>query len=175
MIGPVTSGTFGPWVNKSIGMGYVTPEHTRLGNRIAVEIRGRPAQAAGGGLPFYKRGARMDPKGLRYSSEHEWAKVEGGRVRVGITKFAADKLSDIVFVELPQIGAQVEFMQPCGVIESVKAVSAIYSPLAGKVVEVNTALADTPEVANSDPHGRGWILLLDPPNAHERSTHIAAE
>ncbi|OFX14623.1 MAG: glycine cleavage system protein H [Armatimonadetes bacterium RBG_19FT_COMBO_69_19] len=117
----------------------------------------------------------MYPKDLRYSSEHEWAKVEGGRVRVGITKFAADKLSDIVFVELPQIGAQVEFMQPCGVIESVKAVSDIYSPVTGRVVEVNTALGDTPEVVNSDPHGRGWILLVEPKDLKELDKLMTVE
>src|SRR3990170_842083 len=117
----------------------------------------------------------MYPKDLRYSSEHEWAKVEGGRVRVGITKFAADKLSDIVFVELPQIGARVEFMQPCGVIESVKAVSDIYSPVAGKVVEVNTALADTPEVVNSDPYGRGWIIFVEPKDAGELQKLMTAQ
>jgi len=117
----------------------------------------------------------MYPKDLRYSSEHEWAKVEGGRVRVGITKFAADKLSDIVFVELPQIAAQVEFMQPCGVIESVKAVSDIYSPVTGRVVEVNTALGDTPEVVNSDPHGRGWILLVEPKDLKELDKLMTVE
>lgn len=117
----------------------------------------------------------MYPKDLRYSSEHEWAKVEGGRVRVGITKFAADKLSDIVFVELPQIGARVEFMQPCGVIESVKAVSDIYSPVAGKVVEVNTALADTPEVVNSDPYGRGWIVVVEPKDLKELDKLMTVE
>src|SRR4030066_617328 len=117
----------------------------------------------------------MYPKDLRYSSEHEWAKVEGGRVRVGITKFAADKLSDIVFVELPQIGAQVEFMQPCGVIESVKAVSDIYSPVTGRVVEVNTALADTPEVVNSDPYGRGWILLVEQKDLKELDKPMTVE
>jgi len=117
----------------------------------------------------------MYPKDLRYSSEHEWAKVEGKRVRVGITKFAADKLSDIVFVELPQIGAQVEFMQPCGVIESVKAVSDIYSPVTGRVVEVNTALGDTPEVVNSDPHGRGWILLVEPKDLKELDKLMTVE
>ena len=96
-------------------------------------------------------------------------------MRVGITKFAADKLSDIVFVELPQIGAQVEFMQPCGVIESVKAVSDIYSPVTGRVVEVNTALGDTPEVVNSDPHGRGWILLVEPKDLKELDKLMTVE
>jgi len=117
----------------------------------------------------------MYPKDLRYSSEHEWAKVEGGRVRVGITKFAADKLSDIVFVELPQIGAQVEFMQPCGVIESVKAVSDVYAPVTGKVVEVNTALGDTPEVVNSDPYGRGWIVVVEPKDLKELDKLMTVE
>ena len=96
-------------------------------------------------------------------------------MRVGITKFAADKLSDIVFVELPQIGARVEFMQPCGVIESVKAVSDIYSPVAGKVVEVNTALADTPEVVNSDPYGRGWIVVVEPKDLKELDKLMTVE
>ena len=117
----------------------------------------------------------MYPKDLRYSSEHEWAKVEGKRVRVGITKFAADKLSDIVFVELPQIAAQVEFMQPCGVIESVKAVSDVYAPVTGKVVEVNTALGDTPEVVNSDPYGRGWIVVVEPKDLKELDKLMTVE
>lgn len=109
----------------------------------------------------------MYPKDLRYSSEHEWARVEGDRVRVGITKFAADKLSDIVFVELPAVGAVVTFMQPFGVIESVKAVSDIYAPVSGRVVEVNTALRDAPEVVNSDPYGKGWIVVVEPSDPKE--------
>jgi len=109
----------------------------------------------------------MYPKDLRYSSEHEWARVEGNRVRVGITKFAADKLSDIVFVELPAVGAVVTFMQPFGVIESVKAVSDIYAPVSGRVVEVNTALRDAPEVVNSDPYGKGWIVVVEPSDPKE--------
>jgi len=117
----------------------------------------------------------MYPKDLCYSSEHEWAKVEDGRVRVGITKFAADKLSDIVFVELPRIGAAVTFMQPCGVIESVKAVSDIYSPISGKVVEVNTALGDSPEVVNSDPYGKGWIVVIEPTDLKELDKLMTVE
>lgn len=117
----------------------------------------------------------MYPKELRYSSEHEWARMEGTRVRVGITKFAAEKLSDIVFVELPQVGARVTFMQPCGVIESVKAVSDVYSPVTGKVVEVNTALADAPEVVNSDPHGKGWILVVEPDDLKELDKLMTAD
>jgi glycine cleavage system H protein len=104
----------------------------------------------------------MYPKDLRYSAEHEWARLEDGRVRVGITKFAADRLSDVVFIELPTPGAAVTFMQPFGVIESVKAVSDLYAPLSGTVVEVNTALAESPEVINSDPYERGWMILVEP-------------
>ncbi len=117
----------------------------------------------------------MYPDDLRYSSEHEWARLEGGRVRVGITQFAAQKMSDVVFIELPQIGAQVSFMQPFGVIESVKAVSDLYAPVSGSVVEVNTTLADTPEVVNSDPYGKGWIILVDPKDSGELQQLMSAD
>jgi glycine cleavage system H protein len=117
----------------------------------------------------------MYPKDLRYSSEHEWAKVEQRRVRVGITKFAADKLSDVVFVELPQVGAQVTYMEPFGVIESVKAVSDLYAPVSGRVVEVNTSLAEAPEVVNTDPYGRGWIILVEPRDLKELDKLMTVE
>lgn len=109
----------------------------------------------------------MYPQDLRYSTEHEWARLEGGRVRVGITTFAADRLSDVVFIELPQAGAMVKFMEPFGVIESVKAVSDLYAPVSGTVVEVNTALADAPEVVNTDPYGKGWMIVVQPNDAGE--------
>lgn len=103
----------------------------------------------------------MYPKDLRYSKEHEWAKVEGTRVRVGITKFAADKLSDVVYVELPQVGASVSFMQTFGVVESVKAVSDLYAPVSGKVVEINQGLAEKPELINTDPYGQAWMIVVE--------------
>ena len=109
----------------------------------------------------------MYPKDLRYSSEHEWVRVEDGRVRVGITRFAADRLTDVVFVELPAVGAKVTFMQPFGVVESVKAVSDLYAPLSGTVVEVNPALVDSPEVVNSDPYGKGWMIVVQPDDLRE--------
>jgi glycine cleavage system H protein len=109
----------------------------------------------------------MYPKDLRYSSEHEWARLEGGRVRVGITKFAADRMTDVVFVELPAVGTKVKYMQPFGVVESVKAVSDLYAPVSGTVVEVNAALKDTPEVVNTDPYGKGWMLLVQPDDPRE--------
>src|SRR3989442_15300479 len=109
----------------------------------------------------------VQPKEVRFSCEHEWARLEGGRVRVGITKFAADRLTDVVFVELPAAGAKVTFMQPFGVVESVKAVSDLYAPLSGTVVEVNPALVDSPEVVNSDPYGKGWMIVGHPDDLRE--------
>jgi glycine cleavage system H protein len=107
------------------------------------------------------------PKELRYSKEHEWAKVEGRRVRVGITKFAADKLSDVVYVELPKVGATVAFMQTFGVVESVKAVSDLYAPVSGTVVQINQGLADKPEVINTDPYGQAWMIVVEPKDLKE--------
>jgi glycine cleavage system H protein len=107
------------------------------------------------------------PKELRYSKEHEWAKVEGKRVRVGITKFAADRLSDVVYVELPKVGSEVTFMQPFGVVESVKAVSDLYAPVSGKVVEINQALVEKPEVINTDPYGEAWMIVVEPRDLNE--------
>lgn len=93
--------------------------------------------------------------------------MEDGRIRVGITKFAADRLSDVVFIELPAAGAAVTYMQPFGVVESVKAVSDLYAPVSGTVVEVNTALTDAPEVVNTDPYGSGWMIVVEPTNPEE--------
>ncbi len=109
----------------------------------------------------------MYPKELRYSKEHEWAKVEGKRVRVGITKFAADRLSDVVYVELPNVGAEVTFMEPFGVVESVKAVSDLYAPVSGKVVEINRALVEKPEMINTDPYGAAWMVVVEPRDLSE--------
>jgi glycine cleavage system H protein len=102
------------------------------------------------------------PKELKYTREHEWAKVEGGRVRVGITAFAQEQLGDVVFVELPKKGTKIALMQPFGVVESVKAVSDLFAPIAGDVVEVNTELTGAPELVNQDPYGRGWMLVIVP-------------
>ena len=100
------------------------------------------------------------PKDLKYTREHEWARVEGGRVRVGITAFAQEQLGDVVFVEVPKTGAKVAQMQPFGVVESVKAVSDLFAPIAGEIVEVNAELATAPELVNQDPYGRGWMLVI---------------
>jgi glycine cleavage system H protein len=104
----------------------------------------------------------MYPDDRRYTREHEWARREDGRIRVGVTKFAADRLSDIVFIELPKVGAEVRAMEPFGVIESVKAASDLYAPVSGRVVEVNQQLVDSPETINQDPHGAAWMIVIEP-------------
>ena len=102
------------------------------------------------------------PGDLRYTREHEWAKVEGARVRVGITAYAQEQLGDVVFVELPKVGAKVTQMQGFGVVESVKAVSDLFAPLDGTVAEVNDALRSAPELVNQDPYGKGWMIMITP-------------
>jgi len=101
------------------------------------------------------------PEGLRYTKDHEWAKVEGKRARIGITDFAQDQLTDVVFVELPPIGKAVKQGEAMGTVESVKAVSEIFSPITGKVAEVNKTLTDKPELVNKDPYGEGWMVVLE--------------
>jgi glycine cleavage system H protein len=100
------------------------------------------------------------PDGLRYTDDHEWLRVEGDAGLVGITAYAADQLGDIVFVELPAVGARFERGKTFGVVESVKAVSDLFAPVAGEVTEVNPALADQPELVNTEPYGAGWLVRL---------------
>ncbi len=101
------------------------------------------------------------PEQLRYSEEHEWIAVDGGRARIGITDFAQDSLGDVVYVELPGVGANVMAHASCAEIESTKSVSEIFSPVTGTIVEVNSALDDAPEQVNSDPYGGGWIFVVE--------------
>lgn len=102
----------------------------------------------------------MVPEKLRYTKDHEWLRVEGDLGVVGITEHAQNELGDIVFVELPKVGAKLEQSASFGSVESVKAVSDIYSPVGGEVVEINNALADAPEKVNEEPYGAGWIMKL---------------
>jgi len=104
------------------------------------------------------------PKDLRYSEEHEWVKVEGENVRVGITHFAQSELGDIVFVELPEVGDEVKADEPFGSVESVKTVSELYAPISGKVVEVNEVLSDNPEYVNESPYEKAWMIVVEPTN-----------
>jgi glycine cleavage system H protein len=101
------------------------------------------------------------PGELRYTKEHEWARTEDGRVVVGITDYAQDQLGDVVFVGLPDVGAEVTAGEPCGEVESTKSVSDIYSPVGGKVVERNEELESNPELINSDPYGKGWLFAIE--------------
>ena len=101
------------------------------------------------------------PKDLRYTNEHEWLKVDGTKGVIGITQFAQDQLGDIVFVELPEVGSQIEKESPFGVVESVKTVSDLYAPASGKVTKVNKDLEANPENVNSEPYGKGWIIEIE--------------
>ena len=103
------------------------------------------------------------PDDLRYTADHEWIRREdGGRVRIGITDYAQDALGDVVFVQLPEPGAQVEAGASFSEVESTKSVSDVYAPLAGVVLEVNAELGDAPQRLNEDPYGEGWICVLEP-------------
>ena len=104
--------------------------------------------------------AYATPQELQYATSHEWVKVEGDTATVGITDYAQHALGDIVFVELPEVGATFEAKQAFGVVESVKAASDVYMPVGGEVIAINEALLDTPETANSDPYGDGWLVKI---------------
>ncbi len=126
----------------------------------------------------------MYPSEYRYTKEHEWIKVDGESATVGITHHAQDQLGDVVFVELPEVGAKLQANGSFGVVESVKAVSDIYAPISGDVSEINEALIDKPEILNSDPHGEGWLVRLKIfdkaeidalMNAEQYTEYVAAE
>jgi len=100
------------------------------------------------------------PDGLKYSKEHEWVLVEDGVASIGITDFAQDELGDIVYVELPEVGEKITKDDPFGSVESVKAVSDLFAPVSGTVIEVNDSLPDSPEIVNEDPYGDGWMIKV---------------
>ncbi|WP_017756333.1 glycine cleavage system protein GcvH [Calidifontibacillus oryziterrae] len=115
------------------------------------------------------------PKDLRYSEEHEWAKVEGDKVRIGITDFAQSELGDIVFVELPEVGAELTANEPFGSVESVKTVSELYAPVSGKVVEINEELEDSPELVNEAPYEKAWMIVIEPSDMSELDNLMTAQ
>jgi glycine cleavage system H protein len=110
------------------------------------------------------------PDDLRYTADHEWARVEGSRVRIGITDYAQDALGDVVFVQLPEPGTALTAGASFGEVESTKSVSDVYAPVSGTVVEVNAELADAPQRLNDDPYGDGWLCIIEPDDA----TSVAA-
>ncbi|MEB2300385.1 glycine cleavage system protein GcvH [Lysinibacillus xylanilyticus] len=115
------------------------------------------------------------PKDLRYSEEHEWVKVEDGKVRIGISHFAQSELGDIVFVELPQVGDEIKTDDPFGSVESVKTVSELYAPISGTVVEVNADLEDSPEFVNESPYEKAWMVVVEPADPSEVEKLMTAE
>ncbi|HKB25788.1 MAG TPA: glycine cleavage system protein GcvH [Methylomirabilota bacterium] len=115
------------------------------------------------------------PKELRYTREHEWAKQEGDRVRVGITDYAQEQLGDVVFVELPKVGAKVTAAKAFGVVESVKAVSDLFAPVSGEVVEANGELTKKPETVNQEPYGKGWMIVIKSSNKVEWDQLLTAQ
>jgi glycine cleavage system H protein len=115
------------------------------------------------------------PKDLVYTREDEWARNEGSRVLVGVTDYAQQQLGDVVFLELPEIGASVEKGEPFGVIESVKAVSDLYAPISGEVVDVNADLQERPELVNEDCYGDGWLVAIAPSDPSDLDTLLDAQ
>jgi glycine cleavage system H protein len=107
------------------------------------------------------------PDDLKYTREHEWARVKGTKLLVGITDFAQDQLGDVVYVELPAVGDEVKKGESFGVVESTKAVSELFAPVSGKVVEVNDPLVEAPEAVNEDPYEEGWMIAIEPSDPKE--------
>tara|TARA_B100000131_G_C17683772_1_gene437652 strand:- start:165 stop:548 length:384 start_codon:yes stop_codon:yes gene_type:complete len=114
------------------------------------------------------------PAELRYTPEHEWIRVEGDQAIIGVTDYAQDALTDVVWVELPEVGMSVGAMESCGSVESVKSVSEIYAPIAGEVTEANESLEDAPEQINQDPYGDGWIWKMTISDAGELDSLLDA-
>lgn len=117
----------------------------------------------------------MNPKDLKYTSEHEWIKVEGNTATVGVTDSAQERLTDVVFVELPKVGKTVKKVEVLAVLESVKAVSDVYSPVSGEVVEINETLLDKPELVNKESYGKGWVAKLKIKNLKELEEFMSAD
>ena len=115
------------------------------------------------------------PDDLRYSKDHEWARVEDGRIRIGITDYAQDALGDVVYVDVPEVGRTVDVNDSFSEVESTKSVSDIFAPVAGTIVEVNEALGDAPERLNEDPYGEGWICIIEPADPAEIDALLDAE
>ena len=115
------------------------------------------------------------PEDLKYSKEHEWVKAEGGIATIGITHHAQDALGDIVYTELPKVGTKLGSMQEFGVVESVKTVSTLYSPVSGEVIEINADLAAKPETVNTDPYGKGWMIKVRMAAPGDLSTLLSAQ
>jgi glycine cleavage system H protein len=117
----------------------------------------------------------MIPKDLRYHQEHEWVRVSGTQATIGISHFAQDALGDIVFIDMPKVGAVVKAAQQIGEVESTKTTSTIYTPVSGTIAKINADLKDHPEVVNSDPYGKGWMVMIDLSSVGEVEKLMTAE
>jgi glycine cleavage system H protein len=117
----------------------------------------------------------MNPEDLLYTKDHEWIRIAGETGTVGITQHAGESLGDVVYVELPKIGEAFEAHKSFGSVESVKAVSELFLPMTGEVIEVNSALKDTPEILNTDPYGKGWLIRIRVKNAAEAASLLSAK
>ena len=117
----------------------------------------------------------MEPNDLRYHQEHEWVRVDGKQATIGISHFAQDALGDIVFIDLPKVGATVSAGQQIGEVESTKTTSTLYTPISGKILKVNADLKDHPDVVNSDPYGKGWMAVIDLSDPAQVDTLMTAE
>ena len=117
----------------------------------------------------------MIPKDLRYHQEHEWVRVSGSQATIGISHFAQDALGDIVFIDMPKVGAVVKAGQQIGEVESTKTTSTIYTPVSGTIAKINADLKDHPEVVNSDPYGKGWMVVIDLSSVSEVEKLMTAE
>ncbi len=117
----------------------------------------------------------MIPKDLRYHQEHEWVRVSGTQATIGISHFAQDALGDIVFIDMPKVGAVVKAGQQIGEVESTKTTSTIYTPVSGTIAKINADLKDHPEVVNSDPYGKGWMVVIDLSSMSEVEKLMTAE
>ncbi len=159
-LGEVSSGTLSPSMNEGIGMAYL-PIECGEGRDRARDRNSRPeiSSCHREETPLQKVMSNV-PDDLYYTESHEWVRVEGDRARVGITDHAQAELTDVVYVELPKVGTQMEARGNAAVVESVKAASDIYAPIKGEIVEANEALSTNPALVNTDPFGDGWIFVL---------------
>jgi glycine cleavage system H protein len=163
--GVVTSGTLSPSLEVGIGMAYVPAAHAEVGTELQIDVRGKPRAARVERRPLYTPPRRpmadgTYPEDLLYHPEHDWVRIDGDTATFGITWFAQDALGEVVFFDPPDVGSSVTKDESYAEVESVKAVSDVIAPLSGEIVEVNTALGDTPETINTDPYGEGWLVKV---------------
>ena len=164
VVGTVTSGTHSPTLGRVIANGISGRRHRglRAGKSLLTYVV-NSHRRKWWDMPFYSRGRlKMNPTDRKYSKEHEWVKLESGTTGVvGVTHYAQDQLGDVVFLDLPSPGARLEQFGKFGEIESVKAVNDLFSPVSGELLETNHEAADSPEMVNDDPYGKGWLLRVD--------------